>query len=197
MINSARFLVDALEAYGVTRAYCVPGESYLPVLDAFVDSTIDLITCFHESAAGFMAVADGRVSGIPGICLVSRGPGATNAAIALHTAEQDAAPMILFIGQVPRNHLRRESFQEIDYGRMYGGICKWVVEITDPARLPEAVARAMHVATDATPGPVVVVLPEDILEEEIAPQRIKPHYATMTAPDPDAVTATLTLLAGR
>ncbi|MCO5066631.1 MAG: thiamine pyrophosphate-binding protein [Rhizobiaceae bacterium] len=194
MPTAAQYLVDFLRRRGVDRAYCVPGESYLPILDAFLDSPIDLITCYHESSAGFMAVADGRITGIPGICFVSRGPGATNATIALHTAQQDAVPMILFIGQVERRNLRRESFQEIDYGKMYSTICKWVAEVTDPARLPEVLARAMHVATDGTPGPVVVVLPEDMLDEPMDPPSEKPHAATRTAPAPQAVDAVLDLL---
>ncbi len=195
MTTSAQFLVKYLEKVGVTRAYCVPGESYLPVLDAFIDSSIELITCYHESSAGFMAVADGRVTGTPGICLVSRGPGATNAAIALHTAEQDGVPLIMFVGQVARKNLRRESFQEIDYSKMYGGFCKWVIEVTDAERLPEAMARAVHVATDATPGPVVVVLPEDMLEEQIKEPVVRVMPPTATAPDPAAVSAARAILA--
>ena len=193
-MNAGRFLVDYLERCGIDRAYCVPGESYLPVLDAFLDSSIDLVTCYHESSAGFMAVADGRFTGRPGICLVSRGPGSTNAAIALHTAEQDAVPLIMFVGQVPRGHLRRESFQEIDYGKMYGGICKWVAEVGDPARLPEVLARAMHVATDATSGPVVIVLPEDMLEDDVAIPADRPNVGARTAPAPDAVRDAASLL---
>lgn len=193
-INAARFLVEYLERCGVDRAYCVPGESYLPVLDAVLDSKIDLVTCYHESSAGFMAVADGRLTGRPGICLVSRGPGATNAAIALHTAEQDGVPLIMFVGQVPSRQLRRESFQEIDYGAMYGRVCKWVVEVSDAARLPEALARAMHMATDATPGPVVVVLPEDMLEHEIAVPADRPNVRALTAPAPEAVRQAAALL---
>ncbi len=193
-VNAARFLVAYLERCGIDRAYCVPGESYLPVLDAFLDSSIDLVTCYHESSAGFMAVADGRFTGQPGICLVSRGPGATNAAIALHTAEQDAVPLIMFVGQVPRGQLRRESFQEIDYGKMYGSICKWVAEVSDPERLPEVLARAMHTATDATPGPVVIVLPEDMLEQDIALPADRPNVKAQTAPAPDAVRQAASLL---
>jgi acetolactate synthase-1/2/3 large subunit len=196
VISASRYLVSFLECCGVDRAYCVPGESYLPVLDAFLDSGIDLITCFHESAAGFMAVADGRFTGRPGICLVSRGPGATNAAIALHTAEQEGVPMILFVGQVPRGHLRRGAFQEIDYARMFGGVCKWVAEVNDPARLPEILARAMHTATDPTPGPVVVVLPEDLLDEPIAAPTSRPPVRTLMAPAPDGVRQTAEMLAG-
>lgn len=195
-ISASRYLVSFLEQYGVDRAYCVPGESYLPVLDAFLDSGIDLITCYHESAAGFMAVADGRFTGRPGICLVSRGPGATNAAIALHTAEQDGVPMVLFVGQVPRAHLRRGAFQEIDYSRMFGGICKWVAEVSDEARLPEVLARAMHTATDPTPGPVIVVLPEDMLDAPVAALTSRPIGRTITAPAPEGARQTAELLAG-
>ncbi len=193
-VNVASYLVGYLRRCGIDRAYCVPGESYLPVLDAFIDSGIDLITCYHESSAGFMAVADGRLTGKPGIFLVSRGPGATNAAIALHTAQQDGVPVILFVGQVPRRNLRREAFQEIDYGKMYGSVCKWVVEVSDPDRMPEALARAMHVSMDATPGPVVIVLPEDMLEEWVAAPADRPDVPALTAPSPAAVRQAADLL---
>lgn len=195
VVSASRYLVSFLEHCGVDRAYCVPGESYLPVLDAFLDSGIDLITCYHESAAGFMAVADGRFTGRPGVCLVSRGPGATNAAIALHTAEQDGVPMVLFVGQVPRGHLRRGAFQEIDYAQMFGGICKWVAEVSDPARLPEVLARAMRTATEPTPGPVVVVLPEDMLAESISAPIPRETGRTMSAPALEGVRQTADLLA--
>jgi acetolactate synthase-1/2/3 large subunit len=122
--TAGQFLVSVLEASGVDRVFCVPGESYLPVLDALFDSKIDVVTCHHESSAGFMALADARLTGVPGICFVSRGPGATNAAIAVHTAQQDAVPFILFVGQVSRANLRRGAFQEIDYAKMYGDIAK-------------------------------------------------------------------------
>ena len=193
-VGVARFLVGYLACCGVDRAYCVPGESYLPVLDAFVGSGIDLVTCYHESSAGFMAVADGRLTGRPGVFLVSRGPGATNAAIALHTAQQDGVPVVLLVGQVPRATLHRGSFQEIDYGAMYGSICKWVVEVRDPARMPDALARAMHAAMDPTPGPVVVVLPEDVLDEVIPLPAVRPAVQAQTTPAPEAVRQAATLL---
>ena len=124
-MNSAHALLSVLQAHGIDRVFLVPGESYLGILDALYDFPgIDAVTCRHESGAGFMAVTDGRLTGRPGIALVSRGPGATNASIAVHTAQQDAAPMIRIVGQVPRADLRREAFQEIDYQRMYGTIAK-------------------------------------------------------------------------
>ncbi|MCC7047407.1 MAG: pyruvate decarboxylase [Alphaproteobacteria bacterium] len=186
-VSLSRYLVAALAASGVDRAYCVPGESFLPVLDALYDSAIELVTCCHESSAGFMALADGRLTGVPGVCLVSRGPGATNASIAVHTAQQDGVPMVLFIGQVPRRNLRRGAFQEIDYAAMFGGMAKWVVEIRDPEQLPAALARALHVAISGVPGPVVISLPEDVLEEPIADRDPRPAERVRTAPDAAAI----------
>ncbi len=168
-VTAGRQLVDTLVALGATRAFCVPGESYLPVLDAFGGrSDIELITCRHESGAGFMAVADAKLTGKPGLCFVSRGPGATNASIAVHTAEQDAVPLVLFIGQVPRAALGRRAFQEIDYGRMFGTIAKRVITVFEAASVAAAVAQAFALALAPTPGPVVVVLPEDVLDEKVA-----------------------------
>ncbi len=152
--------------------FLVPGESYLGILDALNDFPgIDAVTCRHESGAGFMAVVDGRLTGRPGIALVSRGPGATNASIAVHTAQQDAIPMILIVGQVPRADLRREAFQEIDYQRMYGTIAKWVFEATDPGQLAEAAFKAIRVASTGTPGPVVLVIPQDLQQQQVAQPR--------------------------
>lgn len=152
--------------------FLVPGESYLGILDALYDFPgIDAVTCRHEAGAGFMAVADGRLTGRPGVALVSRGPGATNASIAVHTAQQDAIPLILIVGQVPRADLRREAFQEIDYQRMYGTIAKWVFEATDPGQLAEAAFKAVRIATSGTPGPVVLVVPEDLQQQEVAEPR--------------------------
>ncbi len=165
-MSAAQALVATLRGHGVDRVFCVPGESYLPVLDALGDETaIDLITCRHESGAGYMAVADAKLTGKPGICFVSRGPGATNASIAVHTAEQDAVPLLLFIGQVPRRDIGRGAFQEIDYARMFDGIAKQVTVVSDPDEMSASVAEAFRVACEGTPGPVVVVLPEDVLPE--------------------------------
>ena len=160
--------------------FLVPGESYLGILDALYDFPgIDAVTCRHESGAGFMAVADGRLTGRPGIALVSRGPGATNASIAVHTAQQDAIPMILIVGQVPRADLRREAFQEIDYQRMYGTMAKWVFEATDPDQIAEAAFKAIRVATSGTPGPVVLVIPEDLQQQQVVqPQWIAREHAS-------------------
>ncbi len=169
MTSSSHALLSVFQDHGIDRVFLVPGESYLGILDALCDFPgIDAVTCRHESGAGFMAVADARLSGRPGIALVSRGPGATNAAIAVHTAQQDAIPMILIVGQVPRADLRREAFQEIDYRRMYGTIAKWVFEATDPGQLAEAAFKAIRVATSGTPGPVVLVIPEDLQQQQVA-----------------------------
>ncbi|WP_119166741.1 thiamine pyrophosphate-dependent enzyme [Algihabitans albus] len=164
--RAADLLVDCLAEQGVTRLFCVPGESYLSVLDSLYDrAEIDVVTCRHEGGAGFMALADGKITGQPGICFVSRGPGASNATIALHSAEQDAVPFVLFIGHVPRRELGRGAFQEVDYAKTFADIAKDVWTVHDPETLPEIVARAFVVASQPTPGPVVVVLPEDMLDQ--------------------------------
>ncbi len=168
MTTSSHALLSVFRGHGIDRVFLVPGESYLGVLDALYDfPDIDTVTCRHESGAGFMAVADARLSGRPGVALVSRGPGASNASIAVHTAQQDALPLILIVGQVPRADLRREAFQEIDYQRMYGGIAKWVFEATEPGQLAEAAFKAIRIATSGTPGPVVLAIPEDIQQQQV------------------------------
>ena len=165
MVRTAgQVLVNSLAAQGIDRVFCVPGESYLGLLDALYGrSDIDTVVCRHESGAGFMALADARLTHRPGVACVSRGPGASNAAIAVHTAQQDAVPFLLLVGQVAVRDLRRDAFQEIDYQRMFGGIAKWVAEVSDPDRIGETIQRAMQVATSGTPGPVVIALPEDML----------------------------------
>jgi acetolactate synthase-1/2/3 large subunit len=164
--SGGRILVDALLNNGVDTVYCVPGESYLPVLDALHDSPA-IRTCVtrHEGAAANMADAYGKLTGRPGICFVTRGPGATHASIGVHTARQDSTPMILFIGQVEAAFSQREAFQEVDYQRMFGGLAKWATEIQDLRRIPEVVARAFSIAMSGRPGPVVVALPENVLFE--------------------------------
>ncbi len=165
--TSAHALLGIFAANGIDRVFLVPGESYLGVLDALIDfPTIDPVVCRHESGAGYMAVADGRITGRPGVAMVSRGPGASNAAIAVHTAQQDAVPMILLVGQIPKKDLRREAFQEINYHDMFGSIAKWVCEPTDPRQLAEAAFKAIRIASSGTPGPVVLVIPEDIQQQE-------------------------------
>jgi acetolactate synthase-1/2/3 large subunit len=166
--RAADVLADTMIAHGVDRAFCVPGESSLALLDALYDRpAIDLVVARHESGAGFMAVADAKCAGRPGVCLVSRGPGATNASIAIHTAEQDATPLIVVIGQVGRSDRGRGAFQEIDYSQMFGGIVKGVWEVLDGRELPEIFATAHAVAVSPTPGPVVLVVPEDVFEDQV------------------------------
>jgi acetolactate synthase-1/2/3 large subunit len=168
MRTGGQILVEALRLQGVDRVYCIPGESYLPVLDALVDlAEIAVVSARHEGAAANMAEADGRLTGRPGICMVTRGPGATHASIGVHTAFQGSTPMILFIGQVSRATRDFEGFQEVDYRAMFAPLAKWVAEIDDPARIPGYVARAFRVALSGRAGPVVLSLPEDMLSEVI------------------------------
>ena len=180
--SAAQLLVATLEAHGVDRVFCVPGESYLAVLDALYGRPIEVITCRHESGAGFMAVADAKLTGRPGICFVSRGPGAGNAAIAVHTAQQDAAPLVLFVGQIERKDRGRRAFQEVNYDRTFGDMAKLVVEVSDPARLAEATARAFQAALAGTPGPAVVVLPEDMLTEPTEAAVATPRALPLAVP---------------
>jgi acetolactate synthase-1/2/3 large subunit len=163
--SGGQILVDQLERHGADLAFGVPGESYLPVLDALLDSRIEFVVCRHESAAANMAEAYGKLTGRPGVCLVTRGPGATHASVGVHTADHDSTPLILLIGQVPRNLRGRAAFQEIDYASFFGGIAKWAYEVDRPERLPEHVARAFELAQAGRPGPVVLALPEDVLSE--------------------------------
>ena len=166
--SGAEVLIDALKINAVERVYCIPGESYLAALDALYDrSEISLIVCRNEGGAAFMAEAEGKLSGRPGICFVTRGPGATNASGGLHVAMQDSTPMILLIGQIARKDIDREAFQEIDYRRMFSEVAKWVAQIDDAARIPEYLNRAFSVATSGRPGPVVLALPEDMLTDQV------------------------------
>jgi acetolactate synthase-1/2/3 large subunit len=161
--TGGQILVDQLLAHGVTDVFCVPGESYLAVLDALHDVDIRVTVCRQEGGAAIMADAAGKLTGLPGICMVTRGPGAMNAAHGIHIARQDSTPMVLFIGQIDAAMRDREAFQEMDYRAVFGSVAKWVTEIEDPARIPELVSRAFHVATSGRPGPVVVALPENML----------------------------------
>jgi acetolactate synthase I/II/III large subunit len=163
--TGGEILVDQLAIHGVRRVFCVPGESYLAALDAFHDSEIALTVCRHESGAAVMAEAVGKTTGRPGICFVTRGPGATNASAGIHIARQDSSPMIVFVGQVGRHMREREAFQELDYRAVFGSVAKWATEIDDPARIPELVSRAFHTACNGRPGPVVIAVPEDMLIE--------------------------------
>src|SRR2546423_8592320 len=154
--TAAQILVDALKIHGVDTAFCVPGESYLAVLDALYDAreSIRLIVARQDGGAAYMAEAWAKVTGRPGICFVTRGPGATNASIGVHTAQQDSTPMILFIGQVPGEFADRESFQEVDYRHMFAPLAKWVAQIDRPDRGPEYGGRASPLPRSGPPGPV-------------------------------------------
>jgi acetolactate synthase-1/2/3 large subunit len=163
--TGGEILIDQLAIHGVRHVFCVPGESYLAALDAFYGSDIAITVCRHEGAAAIMAEAVGKVTGKPGICFVTRGPGAANASAGVHIARQDSTPMILFVGQVGLHMREREAFQELDYRAVFGSIAKWATEIDDPARIPELVSRAFHTACNGRPGPVVIALPEDMLTE--------------------------------
>jgi len=180
--SGGQILVDALKIHGVEIAFGVPGESYLDVLDALHDSDIRFIINRQEGGAAFMAEAYGKLTGKPGICLVTRGPGATNASIGVHTAYQDSTPMILFIGQVGNDFIDREAFQEIDYRRMYGQMAKWVTQIDRAERIPEYLARAFQVATSGRPGPVVLALPEDMLIDVAAVADTKRYTPVQASP---------------
>lgn len=166
-MTGGELLVACLAEQGVKRVFCVPGESYLAVLDALYDADIRSIVARQEGGAAMMAEADGKMSGRPGVCFVTRGPGATNAAAGVHVAQQDSTPMILFIGQIARGHTGRDAFQEVDYRQMFGGIAKRVEQIEDAARIPEILSRAWHVAMSGRPGPVVIALPEDMLRDTV------------------------------
>ena len=164
--NGGRILVDQLELNGVGLVSCVPGESYLAVLDALHDSPIRLISCRHEGAAANMAEACGKLTGRPGVCLVTRGPGATHASVGVHTAAQDSTPLLLLVGQVPREMLGREAFQEMDYEALFGSVAKWVGQAEAADQIPELVSRAFAAMLSGRPGPAVLALPEDVLFEE-------------------------------
>ncbi len=166
--TAAAVLVDGLVAQGVTHVFCIPGESYLAVLDAFVDRAITVVVCRQEAGAAIMAEAWGKATGRPGVCFVTRGPGATNAAHGIHIAQQGSTPMILFVGQVARGVRGREAFQELDYSAVFGSMTKWTDEVRDPERIPELLSRAFSTAMNGRPGPVVLSLPEDMLSERVA-----------------------------
>lgn len=191
-MTGAQRLVQGLLAHGVTHVFCVPGESYLSVLDALYDvrDRIRVVTCRHEAGAANMAVAHGKLTGRPGVAMVTRGPGATHASIGVHTAKQDSAPMILFVGQVAREDLGREAFQELDYPAVFGTLAKWAVQIDDAGRIDEIVGRAFGAAVQGRAGPVVVALPEDMLREDVsAGARAAPQAVARSAPTPEFLAA--------
>ncbi len=185
--TGGQILVDQLILHGVHQLFCVPGESYLAVLDALHDADIAVTVCRQEGGAAMMAEAQGKLTGRPGICFVTRGPGATNASAGIHIAHQDSTPLIVFVGQVAREALGREAFQELDYGAVFGTMAKWVVQVDDTRRLPELLSRAFHVATSGRPGPVVVALPEDMLTDAVQAADALPHAVAETHPGPDVL----------
>jgi acetolactate synthase I/II/III large subunit len=193
--NGGRILVDQLELNGVDLAFCLPGESFLPALDALHDSSIRLVSCRHEQGAANAAEAYGKLTGRPGICLVTRGPGATQAAVGLHTAKQDSTPLILLVGHVPRAFEGREAWQEIDYARSFDGITKaaWHVDRAD--RLPEHLERAFSLALSGRPGPVLLALPEDVLLEEADVKDAAPVRPARSSPSDEDLTRLRKLLA--
>ena len=197
MRHGGNVLIDSLTALGATTAFGVPGESYLAALDAMHDSPLRFVLCRQEGGAAFMAAAWGKLTGTPGICFVTRGPGATNASIGVHTAMQDSVPMILFVGQVATHMKGREAFQELDYRAVFGTVAKWVAEVDHRHRLPEIVARAWSVSQSGRPGPVVVALPEDMLSAPSdTPALTAPAPVSRPMPDPDALARAQDLLAG-
>ena len=199
MRHGGQLLVESLVALGATKSFGIPGESYLAVLDALHDTAgrLDFVLCRNEGGAAFSAAAWGKLTGSPGICFVTRGPGATNASIGVHTAMQDSAPMILFVGQVGTDMREREAFQEVNYRAVFGTMAKWVTEIDQVERIPEMLARAWTTATTGRPGPVVIALPEDMLTTmtEAAPLT-GPSQIVEPAPDGGALGTAQALLAG-
>jgi acetolactate synthase I/II/III large subunit len=195
MISGGHLIVRCLEAQGVERVFCVPGESFLDVLDGLHDSPIRTIVARQEGGAAMMAEADGKLTGRPGIVMATRGPGAANAAAGVHVAQQDSTPLILFIGQVDRGMIGRDAFQEVDYRGFYGDMAKAVIQIDDVARVPETVSRAFHLAMSGRPGPVVVPLPEDMLRDTVSGAApVSRVEVAQPAPDPIAIDRLASLL---
>ncbi len=195
MAKVAARVVESLAAHEVDVAYCVPGESYLPVTDAFLEHPqMKLVVCRHEGGAGLMAVAHARLRNRPGVCLISRGPGAMNAAIALHVAYHDAEPVVFLVGQAETDRLGRMALQEMNYSKTFSDTAKLVIEVLDPEQVSEAIARAFHVAMAGTPGPVVVVLPEDILYADCDAPVVPPRKVMTAAPSPSDVDEAFALI---
>ncbi|MDA0238503.1 MAG: thiamine pyrophosphate-binding protein [Proteobacteria bacterium] len=183
MARAANVLAESLKVNGVDRVFCVPGESYLAVLDALYDiKEIDVVTSRHEGGGAFMAVADAKMTGRTGVMFASRGPGSSNASIGVHVAQQDAVPLILFVGQVARVDLGRRAFQEVDYKKFFSDFAKYIEEVTDADQLAEVVQRAFQIAQSGTPGPVVISLPEDMLDDETENGCLPPLDVSLPAP---------------
>ena len=196
--HGGKILADALVAQGAKLAFGVPGESYLPVLDGMYDQRerFSFVICRQEGGASYMAEAYGKLTGEPGVLFVTRGPGVTNGAVGVHTAQQDSTPMVVFIGQVPNEFAEREAFQEIDYRRMYGQMAKWVGQIDRVERIPEYVSHAFHTACAGRPGPVVLALPEDALFGEAAVADVPRYHKVRPAPSPQNIAELKKLLDG-
>ena len=194
--TGGQLLVECLRENGVKRAYGVPGESYLDLLDALLDSDVDYITCRQEGGAAMAAAAHGQLTGEPGVCMVTRGPGATNASAGLHIARQGGLPLLLLIGQVPRDERGRGVFQEIDYRRMLSEVTKWTEEIDDANRIPEFVARAFTVARSGFPGPVALALPEDMLADAVDVEPVRAAEPAPRGPSAKEVEAVLQAFRG-
>ena len=193
--TGGQILADQLRIHGADTAFCVPGESYLALLDALHGGPLRLVTCRMEAGAANMAEAYGKLTGRPGICLVTRGPGATHASVGVHTARQDSTPMVLIVGQVARGHLGREAFQEVDFEAMFAPLAKWVCEVTEQERIPELVSRAYHVACSGRPGPVVLAFPEDVLAEPAEVADAEPYRVVQAHPGRDELEHMTELLA--
>ena len=187
--SGGRVLADALVAQGIAHAFAVPGESYLDVLDGLyaVRERLHLTTCRFEAGAVHMAEACGKLTGRPAAAFVTRGPGACHAAIGVHVAFQDSTPLLLFVGQIPFEETDRESFQEVDYRRMFQPLAKWVTQIDDAARIPELVAHAVDVATTGRPGPVVIALSEEMQKRSVEVADIGRAPVTRPHPDPESL----------
>ncbi|MCK8783678.1 thiamine pyrophosphate-binding protein [Roseomonas sp. NAR14] len=194
--SGGRLIADALVAQGVTHAFCVPGESYLDVLDGLyaVRNRIQLVTCRFEAGAVHMAEAFGKLTGRPGVAFVTRGPGACHASIGVHVAMQDSTPLVLFVGQIPFEETDRDSFQEVDYRRMFAPLAKWVTQIDDAARVPELIAHAFDVATSGRPGPVVIAISEEMQKKLVEVPDIGPAAVLPPHPAPDAVPRLMEML---
>jgi len=194
--TGGQILIDQLKAHGVDMVFCVPGESFLAALDAFHDCAdeIRLVTCRHEAAAANMAEVYGKLTGRPGVCFVTRGPGACHASIGLHTAFQDSSPLVLFVGQVAREMTEREAFQEMDFRRFFDQVTKWTGEILDPDRIPEMVSHAFHAAVAGRPGPVALSLPEDMLQEPAAIGDARRYQVVRPHPGPGDMARLRTML---
>src|SRR5579864_4337509 len=194
MRHGGKLLVDQLVVHGADTVFCVPGESFIALLDGFYESPIRLITCRHEAGAANMADAYGKLTGRPGIAVVTRGPGATHASVGVHTAFQDSTPLILLVGQVASDQEEREAFQEIDYRRMFGPMAKWVAQIDRTDRIAEYIGRAFATACAGRPGPVVLALPEDMLAAETDAKDAEPFHVVQPHPGADQIARLRSLL---